>query len=194
MIIGVIAAVTIPALRKSAEQRETIAGLKKAYSTICQLVEKSEIDNGSLKRWTMADTPAFYEEYIIPYMNISQNCGFNPCFGSDWKYFNGADWSAGNAYKFKLADGTGWLFSTDSKWFHIHADINGDKKPNKSGEDIFIFTVLRQANIGGYDNGDVPGVYLYGNGMDRTTLLNECLATGHTCGALIQMDGWKINY
>jgi prepilin-type N-terminal cleavage/methylation domain-containing protein len=196
MIIGVIAAMTIPALRKSAEQKEMIAGMKKAYSSLNQMVSMSEIDNGSLRRWNITTNEAFIQEYILPYLNISKDCGKNAaCFGPEIKHFNGSPYSE-NIYYIKLTDGTRWMFvNQDTVHFHVFADINGDKKPNRFGNDTFLFTVIRSALNDGAHLVSEPGVYYYGHGLvDRNYLSSECTTNGYTCAALIVLDGDKINY
>jgi hypothetical protein len=94
MIIGVIAAVTIPSLKKSSDEKAAIAGMKKAYSQLNQLISRSEIDNGSLRRWSLQNTESFYEEYIIPYLNVTKNCKFDDtCFGEGIHKRDGSTYS-----------------------------------------------------------------------------------------------------
>jgi prepilin-type N-terminal cleavage/methylation domain-containing protein len=69
-IIGVIAALTVPGLKKHTGEKETVAGLKKAYSSLNQLVARSEIDNGPLQFWDLSDATVFTEKYILPYLNV----------------------------------------------------------------------------------------------------------------------------
>ena len=53
-IIGVVAALTLPALISNYKKQETTARLKKFYSTMSQAIILSENDNGSSKEWTKA--------------------------------------------------------------------------------------------------------------------------------------------
>jgi hypothetical protein len=197
MIIGVIAAMTIPALRKSAEQREMIAGMKKAYSSINQMVSMSEIDNGSLRRWAIKGNADFVKEYILPYLNISKDCGEDAtCFEPEIKDIKGNSYSAGvYNYYIKLTDSTRWwIVIQDTNHMHIMVDLNGDKKPNRFGHDTFWFTVTNKALSDTYHNIVEAGVYYHGHGIPRSTQLSYCNANGYTCGALITLDGDKINY
>lgn len=49
MIIGVIAAMTIPSLQEDARRRGYVAGCKKAYSTITNAVTLTEQNEGAFK-------------------------------------------------------------------------------------------------------------------------------------------------
>jgi prepilin-type N-terminal cleavage/methylation domain-containing protein len=201
MIIGVIVAMTIPALRKNAEQREMIAGMKKAYSTMNQIVERSEMDNGSLKRWAYAQNAASVQEYILPYMNIAKDCGSDEaCFGPRISFLNGGDAGAlyHNPYFIKLTDGTRWIIEghggIGASILYINVDVNGDKKPNKAGSDVFIFGIAFKPIDSSEIKIDEPGVYFYGHGLGRSTWESNCKTSGLYCGALIQADGWQIKY
>jgi prepilin-type N-terminal cleavage/methylation domain-containing protein len=191
-IIGIIAALTVPGLKKHTGEKETVAGIRKAYSALNQLVARSEIDNGPLQFWDLSDTGAFMEKYILPYLNVEKNCKLDKdCFGES------LDWD--DCYKIKLTDGTKWAFlvQNSSNHFHLFVDIDGDKPPNRYGGDQFVFTIQKKAPF--YEPGvhkiDTPGVYYYGHGVSRATIENNCkTGDGIMCGLLIMMDGDKVNY
>ena len=90
------------------------------------------------------------------------------------------------------------------------ADINGNKKPNKLGRDMFIF-IINGNNIGySYFNGYIRKAGLHfinvgntaGNASNvRTHAMSSTnsygcnggyFAPGGNCGFIIQMDGWQI--
>lgn len=196
MIIGVIASITIPSLRKNTDQRENIAGMKKAYSTLSQAIIMSEGDNGSSKRWAYAgDSGAFYNNYLKPYLNTTKDCGVDEeCFGDIIKNPNGNNYGAGY-YKIIMADGSRWIFETnEADHTHVVIDVNGSKKPNIVGSDVFTFTITKTAFVDTFHNVSDTGVYYYGAGIPRADLLSICKDSGHTCGALIIMDGDKMTY
>jgi hypothetical protein len=163
-----------------------------------QLVERSEVDNGSLRNWALANTEQFHEEYIVPYLNVAKNCKYdNNCFGEKFSLMSGFSLNLSPYYKLKLADGSRWLINTsDTDFINIDVDINGDKKPNVYGSDQFCFLITKRAITNSSVKVDGPGVYFFGHGLDKTALLNSCRAgsSGYTCGALIVLDGWKITY
>ena len=50
-IIGIVAALTIPALVTGYQKNVTVESLKKVYSTLSQAVKLSEADNGFVSDW-----------------------------------------------------------------------------------------------------------------------------------------------
>ena len=78
-IIGVVAALTMPALIANYQKHVAVNKLKKAYTIISQFVQKAEEDNGSMYDWNdlapstgSAYDKAFYmfNTYIKPYFNV----------------------------------------------------------------------------------------------------------------------------
>lgn len=197
MIIGVIAAMTIPTLKRSAGEQETVAGMKKAYSTLCQVVMLSENDNGPLARWNMNDETKFFQTYLLPYYNVIKDCGADSnCFGPPIYHPNGTSvyGNHANSYKAILADGTRLTTAAQGAHTHVHIDLNGSKPPNSLGADVFMFTVTKAGFTDYGHNVSDGGVYYFGQGLTREAALTECKSTGYTCGALIMMDGGKIKY
>lgn len=166
MIIGVIAGVTIPGLISSSEQKENIAGCKKAYSTLANAVNLAEQANGPVKRWGLKDstTATDFDTFLAPYLNISKKCSNSTgCFGEGtFKKYSGQTYSdltttgyGSPRYAFKLADGmnvaydvypASYIYPASfgakvnlTTFFYFFVDVNGDKAPNTLGKDIFIF-------------------------------------------------------
>lgn len=52
-IIGIVAAMTLPALIQKYQKQETSARLKKFYTTMNQAIMMSEIDNGDMRYWIL---------------------------------------------------------------------------------------------------------------------------------------------
>ena len=134
MIIGVISAMTIPALKKHTTQEEYISRVKKAYSTIAQATKLIETQHGEIKRWGKLTgsvgedenseeneenesapngvTKAF--EYYRERLNIVKSCtnGTAGCW-TQTKTLSGSSYgNANNAKKssiaFQTADGMYW--------------------------------------------------------------------------------------
>lgn len=179
MIIGVIAAMTIPGLRKNTEMRELAVGCKKAYTSLAQAMLLAEQENGTSKRWPnkASDVNAIWKN-ISPYLNISKDCtitGTSDCWtegiilplkgsGKAANFVDNKGYGQGKV-AFKLADGTNGTFDitvpgkkedpanpgaevpdgiVNSYLFYI--DVNGDKKPNTLGIDIFGFADYADGN------------------------------------------------
>lgn len=190
MIIGVIAAMTIPGLRKNAEQRELAAGCKKAYSTLSQAFYLAENENGPMKRWglTDADSTQVFNN-IKEHLNIMKECiGATGCMG-DGKYYqlNGEVFTSltatgygSPAIAFVLADGMSVAFDIQPDQYYLFfVDVNGaGKKPNTLGQDVYEFLWYP----------DERGFYPAGKGASAW---GNCIegGTGLDCAARVIQEG-----
>lgn len=133
-------------------------------------------------------------------------------------YFN-------NAYNFYTVDGTcyGVALATSCTPNYnragpmkalcgsIYIDINGTKKPNKIGRDLFLFYLGHDGTLfpdGGIAsamyiaNSTDPAVYSGGCwqadsslcGIPGSSVLTNTNASGNTCSARIMEEGWEMNY
>ena len=81
-IIGVVAAMTLPALIQKQQDKITVTKLKKIYSVLQNATIRSILDNGELSDWYSEDaygkgqteTVRLYEELIKPYYSIAKEC------------------------------------------------------------------------------------------------------------------------
>ena len=81
-IIGVVAALTMPALIAKYKEKETIVRLKKAYSMMSQAYQLAINENGAPENWNLIAqaSPEGAENFlntIAPYLKITKNCGRN---------------------------------------------------------------------------------------------------------------------
>ena len=51
VVIGIIAALTVPALMQKTQKQEYVTALKKAYSTLSQVTQEIIAEKGSPKGW-----------------------------------------------------------------------------------------------------------------------------------------------
>lgn len=205
-IIGVVAAMTIPNLIKNYQKQQSVTGLQKALSVFNSTFKMAEIDNGPSSswgvatEWDLAESTKFWNTYLVPYLNVQKTCTTvnsdntsSNCWASSTA-LDGANvfiltWN----YTLLLGDGMTIHFAGVCNTYGVmYVDINGFKKPNVIGKDIFEVDFFYTAGR----------VKLGGQGLDRSTLLNNddyrCnkqpgLSKGSDCGALIQLDGWKIS-
>lgn len=201
IIIGIIAAMTVPGLKRHSDMEEYVAGCKKAYSTIANATRLVEMDHGDVKRWGNIDggddaIKKMYD-YYSEHMNIIHACGANE--KGCWQQatdLSGAN--TGNAYgigantiSFTTADGMHWCFDgigteavglkdTPSGSLGMWVDVNGDKKPNQVGSDIFVFVLDPKRGV-------VPG------GTDNNYANCKEGGTGYDCAARVLKEG-KITY
>ena len=222
-IIGVVSALTLPVLMAAYQKNVTLTQLKKSYSSLSQAVRLSEADNGFLSDWDVGYGHNLFENYILPYLNIVDYCILGECenkgihFGLEGNKYvvpagpNGTDKLPGdkdNTWIVVMSDGS-MLYVYQSLYNNyvisrIILDLNGNKRPNRTGKDIFSLLLLTDSLVGNQDIADTvivkPGIYFEGFGQTRTAITDRskyynCNKGGYafTCGALIQYDGWKIN-
>ena len=183
---------TIPALIANYQERVIVSQLKKVYSTLSQAVKMAEAEYGDISEWPVKDgdmnsTDTIYNHYIKPYLNITKECRNNAeCFSPyniDMSFY----------YTFSLNDGSMvaldmWNKNEDPDMLYpsygiknvtlrhfiaFTVDVNGNKKPNKAGEDVFQFLVTQK------------GLIPLGADQDTGTTKNRCKKpqTGFYCTA-----------
>lgn len=199
-IIGVVAALTMPALIANYQKQATVTRLKKAYSQLAQAVQLSEAENGEIEYWDLTlPSDTFMEKYITPFLkNIGKTSGRDINTLINYKYLNGQtitelSVNGTDTSVRKLADGTiifvdSWT-PDDGSYRTVMIDINGYRRPNMLGKDLFSFEINRT-------NGLSPS----GSCVD-----DECLAPtlhmcnknaakgGYACANVIIQNGWQIS-
>lgn len=200
MIIGVISAMTLPSLRETAEKKELAAGLQKAYSTLNQAVSRMELENGPVGKTRYWTVPTEFWPLFTKELNTMKVCnpGQKGCFTTGTiKALNGNDWSnyETQGYSVRTADGISYTYTTSlctqekaisdedmkNNFGRFVVDVNGEKGPNKFGEDVYFFCIVKEKGI-------VPA------GSD-TTKGDDCYRKGNgiSCAAKVLKAG-KIDY
>ena len=211
-IIGIVAAMTLPALINKHEKLTTVTKLKKSYSTLGQAVKMSELKNGSVDYWDYT-LPAkeFFDKYLSAYVSINKSTISD--LNIRYKYLNGSSCTEAlcnsNSYSVFLADGTSLTISDYALFSNgkvVSIDINGYKNPNTLGKDFFTFAIIQKyglapfgyKNFGDSWNEEEDSVNQSFGDYNRDVLTsNEQYACskgkrGFWCAALIIMDGWEI--
>jgi len=143
-IIGIVAALTIPALVHKYEEKATITKVKKVYSVLSNALQLAYIEQGDYNPENdskVAGAPNFYQ-YLSNYLKFEKYCGNEKGCWPDTmiKFLHGDDWVNINTYenytKAVLADGTLIQIYYNGE---IRVDTNGFKGPNTLGRDIFLF-------------------------------------------------------
>ena len=177
VIIGVIAAMTIPTLMNKTNNQELVSKLKKTYSTLSQATNKIIADEGNpqadMGGWATS-VPVIAEMYK-KYLVNTRACtnGMGKCLAVTYRNPDGnvADvmQSAGN--NIVLADGAVIAFwdttfsdscsttryGTGGVCEEMIVDINGAKGPNVIGKDTFAFDLTPNGLIpAGCSSGNCP--------------------------------------
>lgn len=171
VIIGVIAAVALPILNKTYQEKTMYSALKKNYYVIKTALERYEVDN--FHKITSLDGNNVRLK-IKPYLNITQDCepsdsGNNYCGkATHYKIHLGTEFY-NESYRFyqhgqlALSDGSLLMFgrsqTNPNGDLLVYVDVNGYKKePNQFGYDTFVLKLDSNGVLKpmGEENSDFP--------------------------------------
>ena len=162
VIVGVVAAMTIPTLINNTNKQEYVSRIKKTYSTFATVTNKIIAEEGNPKAsvggWASSSENIYnlYKKHLSIAMDCSNGDG---CFGTGYyKFLNLGNTDAiglqkNTRYKVVLADGVSVLFEkiaddcvnnyggTSDRCAVIDVDVNGAKGPNQWGRDLFGFVI-----------------------------------------------------
>ena len=174
VIVGVIAAMTIPTVINNTKKQEFVTACKKSYSALAQVTSQLIAENGSPVNW-VTTVDDVYNMYKTKLVNI-KDCGASAgCFEQSYKLLNGESfgdpWNTDSQHrKFILGDGVqvmlggaSWdisptcsataLGATEGICQSFFVDVNGNKKPNQWGKDLFAFVLTQNGLLpAGYEN------------------------------------------
>ena len=69
-IIGVVAAITLPALITNYQKKQTVEQLKNVYSTLEQAFKMSEFENGFSNEWVTDGSTIVNEQVVTEYFDM----------------------------------------------------------------------------------------------------------------------------
>lgn len=209
-IIGIVAAMTMPGVIKGYQKEQMANQLKKVYSVMQQALQRAEVDYEGVEFWNFSlRANEFTDMYIKPYYQILTDYD-NTDFPSDYHTYclDGRECDSYGAFQSSsriiLNDGTLLAFHPARNTtpdgpinvITIIADINGFKKPNQYGRDIFMFSAEASKGIRPYGMGTINGLADLPRYHTRDYLLNgeyrSCQYDGVFCAAIIMIDNWEI--
>ncbi|MCD8023998.1 MAG: type II secretion system GspH family protein [Candidatus Gastranaerophilales bacterium] len=229
-IIGIVAAITIPTVISQQEKQAAVAQLKVAYSIVSQIVNKNWEENSSIADWDLnLDETTLGRTYVRPYVTYTRECTKmeDGCFETDgfYGYYDLRGDKITTSVPYSLILNNGMILGVNlvsygkARLVSFIVDINGHKKPNKMGRDIFSFYIYNSnisfcqdaeryedkdgLYIGGYDNCGPPHVFYTREELLGTGVLRSCSKKGYNgggtrpgvgtaCAAVIMQDGWQI--
>lgn len=220
-IIGVVSALTIPALISKYEKNIIEAGLAKTYSELQSVIRMAEEEHGSFATWDFSiGTKNFVNKYFAPYMELS-SCGRNyynvegKCFVTNGNWLSwylptetskrGEKQDTNSMYiGYLLNDGRALIFYSEyyggnvpRLTLTIFADVNGKRGRTVMGQDVFAFSIN---NLRGITNRLKvgPGAS-WSEDKSSEYLTENCIKTipyviwkGSACGHLLERNGWKF--
>lgn len=196
-IIGVVAAMTLPSVITNYQKKQTVAKLKKVYTTLMQATEFAKREYGDIKDWDFSlDGNDFLQRYYAPYLKTASNKKQYKYVYTDLAGKQRA-WTKDSLF---LQDGTAifvvFYRALDVK-FHFVIDINGMQKPNKVGRDIFAFTIHNNM-LGTYTQYSKLIFKRYvalgtgTSGQCNKKASGGIIGAGSYCSSVIEMDNWEI--
>ena len=199
-IIGVVSAMTVPALMQNHQRKTYVTQLHKFYNELSQALLQYQTDRNALNlKEAGLNSQEALDSFFKEYFKVINDCGNTqtPCLApaSEYKNIVGRNIGTGcNAY-ITVADGNsfGYTYSGGGTVvFHIYLDTNGQKGPNIAGRDIFAIYVYNNGLID--DNGGAPLT----KEQRETNFNSNCIqSTGSTwfgCFGKILNDNWEMNY
>lgn len=166
MVIGVIAAMTIPTLNQNIGDNQSVAGCLKAYSVLQQAVNRLKPDFGPVGFGTKWNNSEEFWKAFVANVNAVKVCSKDngsECFAQkDYKNTDGSTWTVTESYSLIFTDGMilnyihtdhdggGYGLSeedTKNLMGRFAVDINGRKGPNKRGRDGFLFYLVKGKGI-----------------------------------------------
>lgn len=146
-IIGVVAALTIPALINNYKAARLKSQFLKSYSTIQQVFKRMQDDGYSTDQKSYMDGNSYYKIFA-KYIAGATVCNRqNPlCYDVYGKLmYKGIHWSFLDDGQILLPDGTLLMFENmvGNPWVMVTIDLNGIKNPpNLEGYDTFTFQLV----------------------------------------------------
>jgi len=208
-IIGVVAALTIPAIITKVINDQYVVGLKKAYSTLKSVEGKARQEYGDMENWdwSTGTTTSDFEKYFLPHFDVLKNCGATTekgCFAEGLTALNresGAEIAELNitgVYRIVTSDGMSWAYFGSGRTDPLEArgrfvvDVNGLKGPNRYGRDIFVFDVF-PSSLGIKPDGSYSGDGV--TPIPTSDVDSKCNTSGigEYCAAKVLSEG-AMNY
>ena len=215
-IIGVVAALTLPALIQNYQKKATATSVKKAYSELNQIIERAKADYGDPSGWNYYEQDnlaKWVQTYIEPYIKVVQHTDSCPtnvkCLGLALPAAlkskpGGANSTVGQYVVTKTGDSVAYAFFRYGGVYEpvtrVKVYIRNPRKYAFVGKDVFTFVFDKnKAN---------PMFQPYGMGTSREDLLaakkmwaGACNKSaggsgywtpGDACAAVIMLDNWEI--
>lgn len=171
-IIGVVAAMTIPGLLTKLRYQREAALLKENYSIIQQMMLRAN-DEGAMSALpyenNLQQLKEWFSTYMLPFVKVTKVCyGTKGCWSKNVKNSAGSNYESSERcglgdVSFILFNGTTvcmddfrdtrfGVTNNGNTMIGFLIDVNGNRKPNKIGEDIFA-VVFKEDKIlpAGYD-------------------------------------------
>lgn len=219
-IIGVVAAMTLPALIQKQQKKEFLTQAKVVYNILNNALEASKVTYGTdIDNWEFLETGNnldksmfFAEKYLIPNLKVIEYCKKSALTTACKHSVNSLDYTGSDFTSFAPQTNYGTTLvlnnsaivnvqagkiNVDKYRIRILYDVNGIKKPNFMGKDVFIIE-LGGGQGGGDKNRFLPYGYsrtnacsYYKNGFQTNLTCTKDHGRA-ACLAYILCSGWEM--
>ena len=194
-IIGIVAALTIPAFVQNTKKEQASARIKKFISVINQALISAEAEYGPKENWERGEMETskaahdFLSTYISPYIK-SLGIEDRKLFGKEMATIRFVD---GSQMSVKIGS-----------CYDIYYDINGEKKPNELGRDMYAFILCRTKDGCNLNSNHMEPYYCAQAGYPYPTkeeLMNNCKEAprnpddnynGQYCSKLLELNQYNF--
>ena len=188
-IIGVVSAMTVPALNQSWQRDSYTTQLRKIYTEVAQAAVRCKADN-NVQNLTEAriNSGTIRDKFVAKYFNIIKPCGISktPCFATTYKTITGTNVNSSSFHNCHTVDVIASGAALCTYWSSINeiriiVDVNGAKDPNIIGRDVFAMRIRSNTGLvedtsdSSFDSSKTDPVY---SGALRSIMNN----------------GWKMTY
>lgn len=150
-IIGVIAAIIMPALFSNVERTTLEKQTLKFYNRLTTAFSNYKADNESPSITNIGFNP---DNFVRDYFTAERCANLTDCFSGVYTHINGdGNWTPSFSYSntaYKLKDGSVFLIdynpSEDSPII-VYFDVNGQKGPNRIGRDLWSVDVFHDGSV-----------------------------------------------
>lgn len=161
VIIGVIASLTIPTLKKVSDEKAYVSGLLKAYSELSSATKTIRRTEGPVAIWTNLGSDTAATEIIKKYKTVMPSVGVpsreyniytlnnetssvdTSTFTDDSRTITAADGVIYNLTSVNNCTAEG----ASKNCFRFIVDVNGANEPNMIGVDIYAFDVMKNGDV-----------------------------------------------
>ena len=168
-IIGVVAAMTMPTLITNIQERLSITALRTFYSTLSKATAIIVAEYGEPSSWGLRNNDAAISNEVFEryseVLRIQKVCGENDssCFPFPINsYVTGNPVITDSQYRswalksFIMQNGMTMFIDVNNNCYSVFVDVNGFKKPNTLGIDVFALMINGKGRIVSFDDESIP--------------------------------------
>lgn len=142
VVIGVVAAMTLPALKHHADEQKFVAYTQKAFADVSDATARLETKYGESRFWDLSNMETIKGYYVTVLDSV-------PFTAASWASSSiKGDANGSQTYHFRTNNGFTWSVnkvaynSSSPNVVGITVDVNGSSEPNVEGVDVHSFYIL----------------------------------------------------